>query len=513
MLIPKKIHQIWLGGPVPETFAGYAKRWQEMHPGWEYRLWREEDLRWLEHLEEFERVRHFATKANIARYEIVARHGGVYLDMDFEPLKPLDPLLQGESMLVCPECPELLANGFFAAAPDHPVLKYVLSQLSESIAANAGATSPEMCGPVFFTRAVRRASAITGASCRWLDRRYFYPYNHDQPEFDDVPDFPGAFAVHRWAKSWVAATPQPRDDRTFRQRMRARIIAGATRVVHALERVRPATTRIVPAGPDRVLVNVQGRFTVLVPGNDLNLLPQLVMHGISDAPYLNFLARILRPSDHVVDIGANIGYTVVAAAVRLGRYGRIDAFEPNPDARKVLEDNVYMNRMLGMEADVRIHACAIGASAQTAMLRTPSAHRGRGSLNPAVHEQFQDEHLGCDTFEVRVAPLTDELRDAHHIRLVKVDVEGYEAQVLRNLLPLLEAGRIDWLDLEVNSALAGASWDALENLLRDLVTRLNARCYTLRDDGTPVPVDIAGVIQGPPLSHLALEFRQPPVSA
>src|SRR5438876_9483420 len=42
--IPKIIHQIWLGSPVPSVYEPFMKSWQEKHPDWEYRLWTDENV-------------------------------------------------------------------------------------------------------------------------------------------------------------------------------------------------------------------------------------------------------------------------------------------------------------------------------------------------------------------------------------------------------------------------------------------------------------------------------------
>ena len=42
--IPKIIHQIWLGGALPQKYYAMQKTWQEHHPDWEYRLWTDADL-------------------------------------------------------------------------------------------------------------------------------------------------------------------------------------------------------------------------------------------------------------------------------------------------------------------------------------------------------------------------------------------------------------------------------------------------------------------------------------
>jgi hypothetical protein len=51
----------------------------------------------------------------------------------------------------------------------------------------------------FFTKAVKRAEAITGEKCKWLTREYFYPYNFDQRELTGVT-YPSAYAIYRWTR-------------------------------------------------------------------------------------------------------------------------------------------------------------------------------------------------------------------------------------------------------------------------------------------------------------------------
>lgn len=510
MSIPKTIHQIWLGGPMPLQFVRYAEKWRVLHPEWEYRLWTEKDLTWLAHAQEFADVPLFSTKANIARYEIVCRYGGVYIDSDFEPVKPIDSLLVGASMVVCPERPDLLANGFFGAAPGHPILQYLLSQLRECIKTNRNGSSPEMCGPVFFTRAVRRGMAFTGAPCRHLQRQYFYPYNYDEPELQATATFPAAYAIHRWAKSWVAtAAPTPQRPPPLGAHLRAAVKQQVKRAVDACERMRAPGTRIVSLGNGRSLVDVQGLFPLLVSSDDLNILPELFMRGVSDAGYVAFLGQFLRPSDHVIDIGANIGYTVLAAARHLGPYGRLDAFEPNPVAHDYLRDNIYMNRMQGrLSADIRLHRVAIGASCGTATLRVPRGHRGRASLSAEVHARFTEERIDCTEVQVNVEPLEKFLKDITRVRLVKIDVEGYEAEIMETLLPFAASRRVDCIDLELIDELLGSSWVRLEHVLRDMVERLDAKCYTLRHDGVPERISLGSVVHGPPRNHLLLRFDE-----
>lgn len=92
-MIPRILHHIWLGPrPVPDAWAG---AWAAMHPGWEQRIWREDDLEALDMTlrKQYERKVNegcWPGAADIARLEILKAHGGVYVDIDSRPLRTFE---------------------------------------------------------------------------------------------------------------------------------------------------------------------------------------------------------------------------------------------------------------------------------------------------------------------------------------------------------------------------------------------------------------------------------------
>ena len=95
LTIPKKIHQIWLGPkPIPKLYKEYTKTWQALHPDWEYKLWREEDIASWDFASKdlFNKASSYQEKADILRYEILYKHGGLYVDMDYKAFKNFDEL-------------------------------------------------------------------------------------------------------------------------------------------------------------------------------------------------------------------------------------------------------------------------------------------------------------------------------------------------------------------------------------------------------------------------------------
>src|SRR3954465_2529443 len=62
------------------------------------------------------------------------------------------------------------------------------------------------------------------------------------------------------------------------------------------------------------------------------------------------IARLLRPGDTFVDVGANIGYNALFAARIVGPAGRVVALEPAGDNFAVLQRNIQVNGLGGVEA-------------------------------------------------------------------------------------------------------------------------------------------------------------------
>lgn len=161
--------------------------------------------------------------------------------------------------------------------------------------------------------------------------------------------------------------------------------------------------------------------------------------------------RTLEPGGCFVDVGANVGYFSLLAASRVGRRGRVLAFEPSPYAFERLTKTILSNRIEQIQA----FAHALGAARGHAELQ----FTGQVQAN---HTPSLVPQPGARTVRVEVKPLDDildELR-VRHVDLMKVDVEGFEPSVLRGAEESLRAGRVAAVLIELNEpwlARAGSS--------------------------------------------------------
>ena len=72
--IPKIIHQIWIGGHLPDPYKDLQKSWEEKNPGWTYKLWTDVDVIKLKLFnQDLYNAASNTDKADILRYEILYR--------------------------------------------------------------------------------------------------------------------------------------------------------------------------------------------------------------------------------------------------------------------------------------------------------------------------------------------------------------------------------------------------------------------------------------------------------
>lgn len=95
-MTPTLLHLWWHERPAPRAVAAIADAWRALHPAWDVRLWTDEaELAGPRALAppgvpQVDLVRHVA---NVVRWRLLADYGGVWVDCDTHPLRPLDPLL------------------------------------------------------------------------------------------------------------------------------------------------------------------------------------------------------------------------------------------------------------------------------------------------------------------------------------------------------------------------------------------------------------------------------------
>lgn len=220
--IPKVIHQTWKSREITAPFrTAWADSWRELNPDWEYRLWTDADL------EEFVRTEfpnflpiylgYDATikRVDSVRYLIMKRLGGVFVDLDFICLRPLETLLEGMLLVFGQQCanhlfPGAICNAFMASAPGHPFW----DGIENALEASRHFSVVDAAGPDFLTQRFKSSRMFLEQDMMpaILPPFYLYPVEWNDPQKDALRDksrqeiaaqFPASFAATVWTGSWL----------------------------------------------------------------------------------------------------------------------------------------------------------------------------------------------------------------------------------------------------------------------------------------------------------------------
>ncbi len=220
--IPRIIHQTWKNADIPSDMKDFQRSWQQHHPDWMYCLWTDYDIREFIRIEYpwflpiYDHYPEHIMRVDAVRYFIMFHYGGVYVDLDFQCLKPIDQLLAEKEVVFGLEPPahlelpfvkmmeldQIICNAFLASVPGHPFWEHVFKQL---IAYHRAKGPLDVAGPFLLTRSCISYPDKDAIALVPHDR--IYPTSCDEPwgEMDPAKKAgitERAYAVHHWHGTW-----------------------------------------------------------------------------------------------------------------------------------------------------------------------------------------------------------------------------------------------------------------------------------------------------------------------
>lgn len=161
----KVIHRFWAGREMPQEYVEYGRQWRHLNPDWDVRLWDMNDLRIFPHLEPIftdlavrdqgnQSIEYFVQVADVMGYAIIERHGGVYVNCDIQPVRPLSELAIPDRAWASYENNEdgRIVNAAIGSPIKHdPFWWSLLRGLPERYFANPTAEMVETTGPAYLT--------------------------------------------------------------------------------------------------------------------------------------------------------------------------------------------------------------------------------------------------------------------------------------------------------------------------------------------------------------------------
>lgn len=137
--------------------------------------------------------------------------------------------------------------------------------------------------------------------------------------------------------------------------------------------------------------------------------------------------RYVKPGTIAVDVGANLGFVSLLMAEKVGKYGEIFAIEPNPEMLLRIEKIFWLN---GLQ-NYKIFECGCSDEKRDAYMLIDQGDHSRSRIS-------QDQ----TGFQVQLLPLDLILKDVNKsVSFIKIDVEGYEGEVLAGAKKTLQKHR------------------------------------------------------------------------
>ena len=202
------------------------------------------------------------------------------------------------------------------------------------------------------------------------------------------------------------------------------------------------------------------------------------LYGYEDAER-RFVQHLLREQMTVIDAGAHQGFYTMLASKRVGRSGRVYAFEPSPRQQRWLRLHLKLNRCDNVT--VESFALADGQGEST-LFEALGRDTGCSSLRqPVVEDPVRPVPVQTITLDRYL-----ELRSIPRVDFVKLDVEGAELAVLKGADRLLQQPRRPVFLIETQD-LRTRTWGYSTSAIYDFLAARAYRWFCVQTDGALAP--------------------------
>lgn len=212
-MIPKIIHYCWFGdAEIPEEYVQYIAEWKNLHPGWILKKWDESNVpNDVPYLNTSLHNSKWANASNYIRLYAVEKEGGIYLDIDFKLLKPLDPLLDNNVFMAFESCTNnniWINNAAMGSVAGSSLLNKAIDIFLKSF---DGLEEANLSGPQFITHFLLQhfpdinCEGYQNNQIHIYPKETFYPilYN-ERYKLADIEKHisENTFGVHVWGRTW-----------------------------------------------------------------------------------------------------------------------------------------------------------------------------------------------------------------------------------------------------------------------------------------------------------------------
>jgi FkbM family methyltransferase len=194
------------------------------------------------------------------------------------------------------------------------------------------------------------------------------------------------------------------------------------------------------------------------------------------------LRKLLQSGDRFIDVGANFGHLTMLAAALVGSNGSVVAIEANSE----LAENLKQFACSEHASQVRVLAVAAGAEESEGVLHLAPSHIGASTLRSVDGDADPQKFLRTVTVPIHRLDNLIPCKYAAGNTIVKIDVEGFENQVLEGMRGIFSVG-VDAVFVEVSPSWLGR--DGVNKMFEFMAGYgLHARVLAERSKAGPLPM-------------------------
>ena len=247
---------------------------------------------------------------------------------------------------------------------------------------------------------------------------------------------------------------------------------------------RAASKALAARLPEMVATYGDGR-RFRIPAGDA-MYAQVFIYGLYEPAESAVIAKLLRPGDLAVDVGANFGWFSLLMAAAVGDQGRVLAVEPVPAIFAGLQRTAP-----SIPGGDEVREVALGEAPGKVELNVfEGLPHGHASMSTLGRSDFVSYEARLTTLDLLLA------HEANIPALIKMDVEGAERGVIAGARSLAAAEAPPMWMIEVNTETSAAFGYRPADLVADLNARAAHAIYRVAEQGLRPEREVAAAPHG-----------------
>ncbi|MCS6988375.1 MAG: FkbM family methyltransferase [Chloroherpetonaceae bacterium] len=238
---------------------------------------------------------------------------------------------------------------------------------------------------------------------------------------------------------------------------------------------------LAPKPPAKRITTLNGGIRMELDLNEY-VQAQLYLFGTFEPATVKALKGLVKPGDVALDIGANVGYISLELAKRVGKSGKIFAFEPDASNFAALKRNLELN------PDCNIEPIPLAVSDSNEPLRL---YKALFDFNNGAHSTLPSEKHSTEFAEIPATTIDDFIRarGIEKLDAIKIDIEGAEMRAIDGMKETLANFR-PVVAMELCAEHQARAGYSTQDVMRRMTTAFQMRVFGIEGSGKLEPISL-----------------------